>query len=444
MVVRDKLVSTAERLAHQLPIAPVIIKTKPKYFSDVLESIRPITSVGGKLFRKKELTDYLSLFPRLRTISRFSMISALLPREWIFDLASAREVEKIFPNRLMYIKTYPVIPAEGVYEVPSGVFGEPKKFTTTYWTKKLIGADIANEKGFGGSGIKVSVIDTGASKTHEMTRHAIIDSVMIQTHDENGHGTWCSACVAGRKGIDERMSRKVGKDIICEGMAPNAWLISVKALGYVVGTGSTDGILKAIELSVAKYNADVISMSLGGPSEEEKPEDDPYYDVFDAISQQGVIPVVAAGNEGPNPNTISSPGCIPSVLTVGAYDPIRGTIADFSSRGPTNWGDIKPDVVAPGVDIHNAIVGLLDNAGDSMKNRYSPISGTSMATPHVAGLVTLMKQAYESSVGQKLTVDEIKQMMTELGHEKTNEDGWGAIDWQKFEIWMSTQYGIEF
>ena len=440
---RDKIVPSALRLIETLPVAPVIIRPRSKHYMDVLETIRPITNIRNRLLGTDRELELVSLFPRLRTIPTFNLIAALLPREWIYDLADAREVEKIYPNKLMTILEYPTVPDEGVYSLRTGVFGEKMQFTTTYWTKKLIGADIANQKGFNGSGIKVAVIDTGASKTHEMLRHVIIDSVMAQVHDENGHGTWCTATVGGRRGKDDRLSRRLRQDIICEGIAPNAWLISIKALGYLIGTGSTDGILKAIEIAVMKYNADVISMSLGGPSEEERPEDDPYYEVFRVITEQGVIPVVAAGNEGPNENTISSPGCIPFVLTVGAYDPINGTLAEFSSRGPTNWGDIKPDVVAPGVNIHNAIVGLLDSAGDNTRNRYSPISGTSMATPHVAGLVTLMKQAYEMYIGAKLTVDEIKKMMQELGHEKTNDDGWGPITWQMFEIWMSTEYGVE-
>ena len=382
------------------------------------------------------------IFPLLRDIPNFSIIGALLPREWVFDLAQAREVERIYPNRIKYVLRYPTVPDEGIFRIPTGIFGDKINITTTLYTKKLIGADIANQKGYYGSGIKVAVIDTGASKTHEMTRHVFIDSVMVQKHDENGHGEWCTSCIVGRRGIDDILSRRIGRQIVCEGIAPNARAYAIKALGYVVGVGSDDSIMKALELAIYEYNVDVISMSLGGKSEEEREEDDPYYEIMQIAVDRGIVPVVAAGNDG-KPNSINSPGCLSNVLTVGAYDPIRGTLAPFSSRGATNWGSIKPDCVAPGVNIHSATVGLLDKAGDSKKNRYSPLSGTSMATPHVAGLVVLMKQAFFQAMGRPLYLYEIMNMLAELGHEKNNEDGYGIITWQMFEEWMETEYGVK-
>jgi subtilisin family serine protease len=230
-------------------------------------------------------------------------------------------------------------------------------------------------------------------------------------------------------------------------MAPDADLLAVKVLGYVIGTGSTSQIIKGLEIA-SEWDADVISMSLGGPSETETAEEDPFYPVMEhLVNEEQRIVVVAAGNEGPEPNTISSPGSMPQVLTVGAYDPIKGEIAEFSSRGPTNWGDIKPDVVAPGVNILSASVGLLDYAVEKVADRYGILSGTSMATPHVAGLAVLMRQAHENLLRQTLTVDEIKKMMAawaiEQGIEKNNDYGWGPITWDIYEWWLSTQYSLQ-
>jgi len=67
----------------------------------------------------------------------------------------------------------------------------------------------------------------------------------------------------------------------------------------------------------------------------------------------------------------------------------------------------------------------------------------SMATPHVAGLITLAKQLYRDVLHKNLTVDEVKRMMEALGHVKTNDDGWGFISWSLFERWLSTEYGVE-
>lgn len=228
----------------------------------------------------------------------------------------------------------------------------------------------------------------------------------------------------------------------CEGMAPRCNLMAVKCLGYIIGMGSTSNIIHAIDMSL-EAGADVISLSLGADSLEATPDEDPYYSVMEEVVRQGSIPVIAAGNSGPGSKTIGSPGAMPQVLTVGAYDPITGKMADFSSRGPTNWGDVKPDVVAPGVMIDSAIVGVLDTAGDGMFSRYSPIDGTSMSCPHVAGLVALMKEAHRKVLGQELTVDEIKTMMAALGMEKSSLYGWGAISWQTYERWLNTQYSVE-
>jgi len=148
-------------------------------------------------------------------------------------------------------------------------------------------------------------------------------------------------------------------------------------------------------------------------------------------------------NSGPASGSIESPGAMPNVLTVGAYDPITGKVAPFSSRGPTRWNAIKPDIVMPGVNIDSATDGVCDTAGDGVPSRYSPLSGTSMSCPVAAGLITLMRQCHRDVLGRILTLDEIKMMMQELGHEKNPTTGWGAMTWQMYEHWLSTQYGVE-
>ena len=290
----------------------------------------------------------------------------------------------------------------------------------------------------------IKVHNTGCARYHESINRAIFDTVMSsQRVDDNGHGSWCTACVGGIRTRDDMLSSMLHRDIWTEGMAPRCDLISIKALGYVIGTGLTSQIIEAIDRAVSYYHADVISMSLGGPVQANKPEDDPYYVVFDDLIKSNVIPVVAAGNEGPEPGTVSSPGALPQVLTVGAYDPISGEIAKFSSRGPTPWNDVKPDCVAPGVNIHAPCVNLLDFTGDNLPQRYSILSGTSMATPHISGLVALMRQAHHAIVGKTLTVEEIKKILQAFGHEKTNDDGWGMLTWEMYEMWIETEYNIE-
>jgi len=376
----------------------------------------------------------------MRVIPRFNMVAAILPREVIFTLAESPYVDRIYHDQVMYA-LFPTVPDEGVFTAPHKVL-EQITFTSTWWTKRLVGADVANEKGFRGRGVLVSIADTGASRVHEQIRRVDFETTMNQYRDENGHGSWCTSCVGGIPMVDNYLSQRARRRVVCEGMAPECGLLAVKCLGYYVGMGATSNIIDAMALSLER-GASVVSLSLGGISETRAPQDDPYFVVMEELVKYSVIPIVAAGNSGPGQNTTGTPGAMPQALTVGAYDPITGKVADFSSRGPTNWGDVKPDVVAPGVNIDSGIVGVLDTSGDGVPSRYSPISGTSMATPHVAGLVALMVEAHRRVLGKTLTVDEVKTMMRELGMEKTPTYGWGAITWDLYERWLSTEHGVE-
>ena len=437
---RDKLTRMARITAQSRVASPVIIRTVPQRLREVVDQVQPFVEEVKELFPRLMAPAMMPFTPYpLRVIQRFDMVSAILPREVIFRLAEGPYVERIYHDQVMYA-LFRTVPDEGVFRAPHRILKDIT-FTSTAWTKKLIGADVANEKGFRGRGVLVSITDTGASRVHEQMRRVDFETTMKQYRDENGHGSWCTSCVGGLNALDEYLSQRAKRSVFCEGMAPECDLLSVKCLGYYLGMGSTSNIIDALAISLDR-GASVISMSLGGTSMTETPQEEPYYDVMDEAVKNGAIPVIAAGNEGPGSNTIGSPGCLPQVLTVGAYDPIRGNIADFSSRGPVNWGDVKPDVVAPGVNVDSAIVGVLDTSGDGIPSRFSPISGTSMATPHVAGLVALMAECHGRTLGRKLTVAEIKKMMSELGLEKNNTTGWGAITWGIYEKWLSTQYGV--
>lgn len=445
-----RITSLALKWALSRVASPVIVQTHPSKLIDVYEEIK---QYEYRLFPK--LVDRIlgeldiNLF-ETKLITTFNMFSMILPREVIFDLAEDSRVVKIYSDELKYALQYPTVPNEGVYVQEHKLRRKRIEFTSTYWTKKAIGADVANSKGFKGKGVKVAVLDTGASSIHEQLSGRIYKSMTVypMTYvDTNGHGTWCTACVGGRLVRADMTSKLVGKDVMCEGMAPESTLYAIKVLGFVIGIGSDSAIIKGIEWAI-REGVNILSMSLGGTVNVKDPKEDPFYEVFTKVVSQGIIPVVAAGNGGPGAGTIGTPGWLEEALTVGAYDPITGVVAEYSSRGPTPDGRIKPDVIAPGGGyqdhgIENAIVNLLDKAGDGMPDRYSPIQGTSMATPHVAGLVTLMFEAHQKVIGQALTLNEVKKMMMELGHEKTNDDGWGPITWQLYERWLETQYGVK-
>jgi subtilisin family serine protease len=431
-------------------VSSYIVLARPGMFEELVETARsfePTEFITRKMILPefvREVFPFGSLGLGLRAFPRFRMIAGIFPREVVEDMAEWRCVERVFSDELMWIQQFPTVPPEGVYELKRRI-RKGLTFTTTYWTKKLVGADVANSKGFRGRGITVAVIDSGARRTHEQIRGRVRceSTLKGQYIDDNGHGTWCMTCIGGRSSVDERMTRMVGKEVICEGMAPECDLISIKALGYVVGFGPTSAIVEAVHVAL-DLGADVISMSLGGPLQGSRPEDDPQFYVFEEVVKAGVIPVVAAGNEGPSEGTVCSPGVLPNTLGVGAYDPMTGEVAPFSSRGPTPWGDTGVDCVAPGVNIHSGCVAVCDFAGDHIESRYSPLSGTSMATPHASGLVALMREAIARRAPWMKwdfyrTIDMLKKTATEP---KSNDYGWGPITWQRFEEYCETELGI--
>ncbi len=200
--------------------------------------------------------------------------------------------------------------------------------------------------------------------------------------DDNGHGTHCAGISAG--------------DGALKGVAPGAKLYAYKILNSN-GLGSGDQIISAIEMAVDPNqdgdfsdHVDVISMSLGGLGN----PDDPMSKAVDNAVEAGVIAAIAAGNNGPNERTINSPGTSRKAITVGAVDK-NDNIPYFSSRGPVKWINghmVKPDVVAPGVSICAAQYNSAWNESKCLDDNHVAISGTSMATPHVAGAAALLKQ----------------------------------------------------
>jgi len=231
-----------------------------------------------------------------------------------------------------------------------------------------------------GNNIDVAIIDTGIDNDNPyLSVIKEVDFTGEGTDDLNGHGTHVAGIVNSNHDV-------------YKGIAYGSNLIDIKILNQY-GQGYASDVLNGIEWAV-KNNVDVISMSLGASIN--------VCDGTDIISQaanwasdNGVIVVVAAGNEGPNIGTITSPGCAEKVITVGAVDDYN-EITLFSGRGPTADGRIKPDLVAPGLTITSTY----------KDGNFATLSGTSMATPHVSGSVALLLE-----VNPNLSPSEIKYIL---------------------------------
>ncbi|WP_241563025.1 S8 family serine peptidase [Streptomyces sp. E1N211] len=248
-----------------------------------------------------------------------------------------------------------------------------------------IGTPKAWEAGYDGKGVKIAVLDTGVDAAHPDLKGQVTAAKNFTsapgTGDVVGHGTHVASIAAGTG------AQSKGK---YKGVAPGAKILNGKVLDDS-GFGDDSGILAGMEWAAAQ-GADIVNMSLGGM---DTPETDPLEAAVDKLSaEKGILFAIAAGNEGPQ--SIGSPGSADSALTVGAVDD-KDKLAEFSSTGPRlGDGAVKPDVTAPGVDITAASAKgneIAKEVGEKPAG-YMTISGTSMATPHVAGAAALLKQQH--------------------------------------------------
>lgn len=252
----------------------------------------------------------------------------------------------------------------------------------TPWGIELIYNDPSIASTSGGVGVDVAVLDTGVFKDHlDLSRRVSQckdftkgPRVKKGCDDAHGHGTHVSGTVLADGGED-------GKGIF--GVASEANLFAYKVCGND-GSCWSDDIAKAIE-TAADNGAEIISMSLGGDSESILVRDAITY-----ANSKGVLIVAAAGNDGPADGSIDWPGANADVIAVGAIDASLA-VADWSSRG-VNDGDFIVEVKevefgAPGV----SVLSTFNNGG------YALGSGTSMATPHVAGLAAKFWQGSAAS-----------------------------------------------
>ena len=315
-------------------------------------------------------------------------------------------------------------------QLSSMVDSDLQALKTSTLTKYIQPQDVVSTtpltaQGFNGSHIVVAILDTGIDASHpdlddfddnETTNDPkVLGQVSFAEGDPfpfdlNGHGTYCAGLIAGTGTASGKYT----------GIAPGAHLLSAKVL-LANGTGYTSWVIRGIEWSLTR-GADIILMpfsTFGMPG-------DPLSQSIRESGEQGVLVVAAAGDDGPNHMTIMSPGESIAALTVGAYDSKTGGVAEFSSRGPTFDMRIKPDLVAPGVniiscslydiipidlgedglsseDISSDMFGF-GGFGQSINENYTKASTTAAAAAIAAGAACLLLQTCRFATPECLTI----------------------------------------
>jgi serine protease AprX len=310
-------------------------------------------------------------------------------------------------------------------------------YHNTYYPT-AVGASRLHSHGVTGKGVTVAIIDSGLWEHEALTRNtkgvnrlvakydAITDTLGDTVFDESGHGTHMTSVLAHNAPVMEG-GKETGS---FKGVAPDVNLVAIKAFD-VGGQGDFLDIVRAIQFVVDYreiYNIQVLNLSFAA-----RPRwlywQDPINQAVMRAWAAGITVVAAAGNEGPDPMTIGSPGNLPYVITVGAITDSWTAdtrdddyLPDFSSRGPTPDAHIKPDLVAPG----GHMTGLTrpgstlakEHPEYYLKNGDFVMTGSSQASALVSGVVALLLQ-----LEPDLSPDDVKCKLMSSAEPAINLDG---------------------
>lgn len=278
-----------------------------------------------------------------------------------------------------------------------------------------IGAPDAWAAGLDGTGVTVGVVDTGADVSHPDLAGAVVASANFTDEpdvtDGSGHGTHVASTIVGSgKASGGRY----------KGVAPGAKLVVAKVFD-ASESASESQVMAGMEWA-ATHGARIVNLSLGGA-----PTDgtDPISALVDELTARtGTLFVVASGNLGGD-RSVTSPGAATAALTVGAVDKQDG-LADFAGKGP-RLGDaaVKPEIVAPGVAI-TAARAAGTAMGSPVDAFYTTASGTSMATPHVAGAAAILAEQHPDWPASRLK-DALVSTARDVGR-RWYEQGAGRVD----------------
>ncbi len=310
---------------------------------------------------------------------------------------------------------------------------------------EVIESNWAHERGYYGKGVGVAIVDTGIAlhKDFYESRNrvtAFVDFINHRTepYDDNGHGTHVAGIIGG-SGYSSKGKYK--------GVAPDCNFIGVKVLDHR-GDGNISDVLAGLQWIMdnrKKYNIRVVNISVGTSAKDNLDENSLLVQGVNAVWDSGIVVVVAAGNNGPGPMSISTPGISRKVITVGSSDDSiavevfgSGRSKDYSGRGPTPFCIKKPDIVAPGSNIISCNISRYSSRSKNGELRltssdspmmYTVKSGTSMATPVVSGAIALLLAAKPNLTNREVKL-KLRDCAVDLG-QHWEKQGWGLLNIRK-------------
>lgn len=286
-----------------------------------------------------------------------------------------------------------------------------------------LGCNSAGCMGYTGRGVGIAVLDTGIfphwdfdnriRAFEDMTSHR------KSPYDDNGHGTHIAGIIAGSG---------ISSGGLYSGIAPDSHLLILKVLDKTGNGYASDVIagLRWVREHMEEYRIRIVNISVGSFSKKNMSESSALVKGVDAVWDAGLVVVVAAGNNGPGSQTITTPGISRKVITVGSSDDnyeieVGGVrMVDYSGRGPTGDCICKPDIVAPG----SRIVSCANKQG-----KYTFKSGTSMSTSLVSGAIALLLEKYPEMNNRDVKLRLMERAM-DLGLPR-NQQGWGMLSIEK-------------
>ena len=280
--------------------------------------------------------------------------------------------------------------------------------------------------GITGKGVGVAVLDTGIFPHMDFDKRILDFADMINgrsgPYDDSGHGSHICGIIGGSG---------VASDGRYQGMAPGCNLIPVKVLDKR-GNGYVADVLAGINWILERKDTlgiRIMNISVGAGGKKLASERSALVRGVNRAWDEGLVVVVAAGNNGPRPMSVTTPGISRKVITVGCSDDDREVLVgnnrmiDYSGRGPTREHICKPDVVAPGSRVVSCAC---------QGHKYTIKSGTSMSTPIVSGAVALLLEKYPEMTNRDVKL-KLRESCRDLGLPK-NQQGWGLLDVAKLLI----------